>query len=284
MAGNLVWPVADRTAVDYAIFMRCFRPTLFFASFFLLSGLVTFGSWVEKPLRYEFDGTTFEGTLVFNTEGKDSRPGILMVPNWMGPTEVSLEKAKEVAGSDYVVMMVDMYGVEVRPANSDEAGTAAGKVRGDREMMRARAAKALEILRAQAENTPLDASRIAAIGFCFGGGVVLELGRTGAELDAIVTFHGDLNSPTLAADAAKTVAKLLILHGADDPFVPQEDVRNFIEVMRQTEVDWQLVQFSGTVHSFTDPAAAWPGKAEYHPNSARRAFRMMRGLFAEIWE
>jgi dienelactone hydrolase len=240
--------------------------------------------WVEKTLRYDLDGTSFESTLVYDGSDDEARPGILMVPNWMGPTEASLEKAKKVAGDDFVVLMVDMYGVDVRPSNSDEAGTAAGTVRADRELMRARAAKALEILRAQAGEAPLKADEIAAIGFCFGGGTVLELGRSGADLDAIVSFHGDLKSPTLADDAARTKAKVLVLHGAQDPFVPQEHVQEFVSVMNGTEVDWQLVQFSGTVHSFTDPSAAWPGQAEYNKASSERAFEMMDDLFDEIWD
>ena len=241
------------------------------------------GERVTKTTRYELDGVTFESTFVYDAGDHGPRPGILMVPNWMGPTPAALEKAASIAGEDYVVMLVDMYGVEVRPENSQEAGAAAGVVRADRAMMRARAAQALEVFRSRSEEVPVDADRIAAIGFCFGGGTVLELGRSGADVDAIVSFHGDLQSPTLAADGAATRARVLVLHGADDPFVPQEHVQEFVSVMRATEVDWRLVQYSGAVHSFTNPDAAMSGKAEYHALASRRAFVAMHALFDETW-
>ena len=209
-------------------------------------------------------------------------PGILMVPNWMGPTENSLKKAKEIEGDEYLVMMIDMYGTDVRPMNADEAGQASSVVRGDRSLMRERATKALAEFISAGTSLKLDTDRIAAIGFCFGGGVVLELGRSGADLDAIVTFHGDLMSPTLETDAGKTKAKVLVLHGADDPYVTQSDVTVFMDAMRKTDVDWQLTQFSHTVHSFTDPTADSEG-ARYNPLSAARAFQAMHRLFEEVW-
>ncbi len=235
-----------------------------------------------KTVRYELDGVTFESTIVHQGDPETPKPGILMVPNWMGPTKESLEKAVRVAGSDYVVMMVDMYGVDTRPANATEAGAAASKLRGDRALMRARARKALEVFRSEGKPLGLDTKRIAAIGFCFGGGVVLELGRDGADLDVITTFHGDLASPTLDADAGKTKAKVLVLHGADDPYVSQDDVQKFIAAMRKTDVDWQLVQYSGTGHSFTNPTADSDG-ARYVPRTSKRAFAALRALLDETW-
>lgn len=239
--------------------------------------------FTTRDLTYTLDGTEFRGTVVWEADKHDPMPGVLMVPNWMGPTATSLEKAKEVAEEGYVVLMVDMYGVDVRPQNGAEAGQAAGTVRGDRSLMRARAAKAHAQFLAF-EGAPLDRDKIAAIGFCFGGGTVLEYARAGADLDAVVSFHGDLASPTLADDSDQIRARVLVLHGADDPYVPQEDVQAFIAAMRETDVDWQLVQFSNTVHSFTDPEASATGKAEYNPLSAKRAFEMMEELFEETFE
>lgn len=238
-------------------------------------------SFEQKQIDYQIDGISFQSTLVWEA-GEAERPGILMVPNWMGPTEASLEKARKVAALGYVVMMVDMYGTEVRPKNASEASAAAGFVRADRALMRARAGLALEQFRS-ADGIPLDADRIAAIGFCFGGGTVLELARAGADVDAVISFHGDLISPTLESDSGKITAKVLVLHGADDPYVPQEHVQAFISTMLTTDADWQLVQYSNTVHSFTDPLAASPGAAEYNPVSAARAFAAMQDLFQEIW-
>lgn len=245
-----------------------------------MSGLLRAGM-VEETVRYSLDGKDFVSTVVWEAGG-EGRPGILMVPNWMGPTEASLEKARQVAKDGYVVMMVDMYGVAVRPENAEEASEAAGAVRSDREQMRARAGEGLEQLR-KMEEIPLDADKVGAIGFCFGGGTVLELGRSGADLDAIISFHGDLLSPTLEADAGQTEASVLVLHGADDPYVPQEHVEQFVAAMQDTEVDWQLIQYGNAVHSFTDPQAAAPGEAEYDADTARRAFGAMEQLLEELW-
>ncbi|WP_269542018.1 dienelactone hydrolase family protein [Cerasicoccus fimbriatus] len=234
---------------------------------------------IEKKVPYTLDGVQFEGVLVYDDDIDEPAPAVLMVPNWMGVTDASIEKAKKLADDDYVFFVADMYGVDVRPQNSSEAGKAAGTVRADRDMMRARAQKALNVLLAQ--EAPINKSQTAAIGFCFGGGTVLELARSGADLDAVVSFHGDLASPTLAVDSGNIQGSVLVLHGADDPFVPQSDVQAFVAAMMETDVDWQLVQFSNTVHSFTDPHANMPGKAEYNALSAKRAFAYMDELFDE---
>lgn len=238
---------------------------------------------VETAVSYELDGTLFESTLVHEADVDEPVPGILMVPNWMGPTEASLEKAKDVAEEGWVVMMVDMYGVDVRPADSGEAAEAAGFVRSDRSLMRARLGKAHEMF-LQKKGIPLDRERLAAIGFCFGGGTVLEYARSGAGLDAVVSFHGDLVSPTLEADSEKVQSRVLVLHGADDPYVPQEDVAAFREAMLATTADWTLVQFGNAVHSFTDPQANAPGEAMYDPIVSERAFEFMEEFLEELWE
>lgn len=242
------------------------------------------GQLIEKTIRYSLGDSSFESTVVFDNQRTSLRPAILMIPNWMGPTPASLQKAKDIAGTDYVVMMVDVYGTDVRPQNSGEAGEAAATLRSNRPLMRQRVAAGHRALLELADSLPVNPSKIAAIGFCFGGGAVLEYARTGADIAAVVSFHGDLLSPTLSTDAASTRAKVLVLHGAADPYVPQSDVRQFVDVMLGTSVDWTLVQFSGAVHSFTDPQARTPGKAQYNPVVAERAFEMMDELFEEIFD
>jgi dienelactone hydrolase len=256
----------------------------------ILSLMATMGSayaaadeMITQTVSHTMEETTFESTLVWPAGTTDPLPGILMVPNWMGPTAASLEKAKEVAEEGFVVMMADVYGTGVRPTNAQEASKAAGALRGDRGLMRARGTMALDAFRS-AEGVPLKREQIAAIGFCFGGGAILELGRTGADLDAIISFHGDLLSPTLEADAGATKAAVLVLHGAADPYVPQAHVQEWIEVMSATKVDWQLIQLSGAVHSFTDPLARSVGKAHYNPTASARAFEYMDELLEELWE
>lgn len=243
--------------------------------------------WVHEKVAYDLDGTEFRGHLIYKESaamGRHNLPGIFMVPNWMGPdTASTLRKAKEIAGDEFAVFIADMYGVDVRPENSKAAGEAAGFVRGDRELMRARAAKGIKVFKALAHEHPVQPDKLLGIGFCFGGGTLLEYARTGSEsLNGIVSFHGDLASPTLKTDAKKVKIPLLVLHGADDPYVPQEDVQAFIAAMQNGEVDdWTLVQFSGAVHSFTDPTAD-SDSARYHPRSAKRAFEMMEDFAEEV--
>ncbi|HDQ39570.1 MAG TPA: dienelactone hydrolase family protein [Desulfonatronum sp.] len=252
----------------------------------LLGLILAIPAWAEpvtKAVTYTIDGIEYEGMIIYDDGISDHRPGILMVPNWMGPTAQSLEKATRVAADQYVVFMIDMYGKDIRPANSAEAGAAAGFVRTDRGLMRKRVNAALEVFKEQADSLPLDVSRIAAIGFCFGGGTVIELARSGTELAGVVSFHGNLDTPE-PNDANNIKTKVLVLHGADDPSVPDQQVQAFINEMRTANVDWQLVHYGGAVHSFTDPYAATPGRAEYHPVVAERSFRVMELFFQEIFE
>ncbi|MEO0511216.1 MAG: dienelactone hydrolase family protein [Verrucomicrobiota bacterium] len=252
----------------------------------LFSAIGLHADFVKEPISYELDEAKFSGHLIYTQKTKGKLPGILFVPNWMGPdTEATLEKAMEIADDSFAVFVVDMYGVNVRPKDWKEAGAAAGFVRGDRALMRTRAQKAIDVFKGLAEDHPIDPEKMLAIGFCFGGGTLLEYARVGTEdLDGIVSFHGDLMSPTLEADAGKTEIPLLVLHGADDPYVPQEHVQEFIATMQSGGVDdWQLVQFSGAVHSFTDPTADSDG-ARYHKRTAERAFEMMDDFAEEVLE
>jgi dienelactone hydrolase len=237
---------------------------------------------VVKPVPYEIDGEAFEGLLVYDDAVTEPRPGLVMVPNWLGVTDKSAEKAARAASDKYVVFMADLYGKAVRPSNPDEARAAATAVRGDRPLMRKRTQAAVDVFKAQGASL-LDASQMAAIGFCFGGGAVLELARSGADLKAFVAFHGNLDTPN-PADASNIKAPVLVLHGADDPAVPQAQVDGFVAEMKAAKVDWQLVSYGGAVHSFTDPYAKVPGRNEYHPVVAKRSFEAMNALLDEVFQ
>ncbi|PJE40304.1 MAG: dienelactone hydrolase [Pseudomonas sp.] len=250
----------------------------------LCAGMIGFAeaAVVFKPVPYEIDGEAFEGLLIYDDTVTTPRPGLLMVPNWLGVTDDSAKKAARAASDKYVVFMADMYGKAVRPTNADEAKAAATRVRGDRPLMRKRAQAAVEVLKAQTAQVALDVSKLGAIGFCFGGGAVLELARSGADLKGFVSFHGNLDTPN-PSDAQNIKAPVLVLHGADDPAVPQAQVDGFIAEMKAAKADWQLVSYGGAVHSFTNPVANVPGRNEYHPVVAARAFKAMDDLFAETF-
>lgn len=257
----------------------------FFALSFLAAASLVTAEFVQKTVLYELDGTQFEGTLIYEKGSNETElmSGIVMIPNWMGPSENAFEKARMIAGDDYAVFVADMYGVGVRPSNSSEAGQAAGFIRNDRELMRARAQNAIDVFHALAPEHPINADKTIAIGFCFGGGTVLELARSGTQsVQGVVSCHGDLKSPTLAADAKQIKIPLLVLHGAADPYVPQADVAAFIAAMQDGDVeDWTLVQFSGAVHSFTNPEANTDG-SRYHARTAQRAFEILDAFAEEL--
>lgn len=237
---------------------------------------------VAKPVPYDIDGEAFEGVLVYDDSVSTPRPGLLVVPNWMGVNADTVQKAARAAGDKYVVLLADMYGKSIRPSNAEEARAAAMAVRGDRALMRKRAQAALEVLKAQRSIVALDVSRLGAIGFCFGGTTVLELARSGVPLKGFVSFHGNLDTPN-PNDAKNIKAPVLVLHGADDPLVPEEHVDGFIAEMKAAKTDWQLVSYGGAVHSFTNPTANVPGHNQYHPVVAARAFKAMNDLFDEVF-
>ena len=237
---------------------------------------------ITRTVDYHIDGEVFQGMLVYDSSISDPRPGLLMVPNWMGITDNAVKKASRVAGSDYVVFVADMYGKHIRPTDANDAAAAAGTVRADRALMRKRVQGALNVFASEAAEQ-LDVSRIGAVGFCFGGTAVLELARSGAQVKGVVSFHGNLDTPEPAAQGSVNTP-VLVLHGADDPHVPVEQVNAFEQEMRQAGVDdWQLISYGGAVHSFTDPTANMPGKAQYNEKVARRAFTQMNLFFAETF-
>ncbi len=244
----------------------------------LLATHVAIAAPVEKPLSFTIDGTEFAGSLIFD-DAKPASRAMLLVPNWMGINEANLRQAREIAARGYTVYVVDMYGKDVRPTNMEEAGKAAGALKAATEAMRARINAALVTLLGQT-HTPVSIESTGAIGFCLGGTVVLELARSGARLPAVVSFHGGLGTGAKAsADALHS--KVLVLHGADDPYVPKAEVDAFEVEMREAKADWQLVSFGGAVHSFTDVDANMKGQAEYNETVARRAYGMMDDFFAE---
>ncbi len=247
----------------------------------LLCSAVASAKPVRKPIAYEQDGQKFESVLVYDDSVKSPRPGLVLVPNWLGINEANLAQAQQIAGKQYLIFVADMYGKEGRPKSMPEASKAAGAIKADRTLMRARANKALEVLLASGKTAGLDSKKVGAIGFCFGGTAVIELAKSGAHVGGVVSFHGGLDAAMPAS--GKIVARILALHGADDPTVPAEALAAFVADMKKSGADWTLVEFGNAVHSFTDVDANVPERSQYNEKVAKRSYEMMNDFFAETF-
>jgi dienelactone hydrolase len=236
---------------------------------------------VTRTVEYRQGETVLEGYLAYDDAVSGKRPGVLVVHEWTGLGPYVKKRVEQLAGMGYVAFGADIYGKGVRPATPELAGKEAGRYKADRQLLRARAQAGLTELRKQPQ---LDSGRLAAIGYCFGGTTVLELARSGTELRGVVSFHGGLDTPN-PAEAKDIRAKVLALHGADDPYVPAAQVAAFQEEMRKGGVDWQMVSYGGAVHSFTNPAAGNdPAKgAAYNARADRRSWEAMKQFFMEIF-
>lgn len=238
---------------------------------------------VVRPVQWKLGSQEFSGFLVYDDAGPGKRPGLVMVPNWMGVNDSAIEKARKVAGDDYVVLVADVYGTGVRPKDPQEAGKLAGGLKDDRPVLRARVEKAVQVLKAQAGSAPLDPARIGAFGFCFGGTTVLELVRAGDALAGVVSLHGGLEPGSTPARPNSARTPVLVLNGAADSYVPAQTIADFRKEMDAAGADWQFVDFSGAVHCFAEPEANSPPGCLYNERAANRSYRMMAGFFEEVF-
>ncbi len=232
-------------------------------------------------VEYKLGDQVFEGYLAYDDWSRTRKPGVLLIHEWMGLGPYEKRRAEELAAMGYIVLAADIYGKGFRPRNAEEAKRTSGIYRNDRQLLRARALAGLNVLKRQPFADP---ARIAAIGYCFGGTTVLELARAGADVKGVVSFHGGLDSPN-PMDGKNIKAKVLVLHGADDPLVPQDQILAFQEEMRKGGVDWQMVYYGGAVHRFTAKEAGdnpSTGLA-YNEKADRRSWEDMKQFFSEIF-
>jgi dienelactone hydrolase len=234
----------------------------------------------NQVVDYRHDDTVLEGYLAYDDTMKDKRPGVLVVPDFIGVNAFTRKRAEMIAALGYVGFVADVYGKSVRPAGHQEGLQEARKYRSDRPLLRARLAAGLDVLR----RTPrVDARRIAVIGYCFGGMAALELARTGVDVLGTICFHGNLDTPN-PQDARNIKGAILVLNGAADPMVPAETIAAFETEMRDAKVDWQFVNYGGAMHAYT----AWDAVTDlqkgvgYDERADRRSWRAMQDFLAEV--
>ena len=234
-----------------------------------------------EVVEYKQGDVVLQGYLSYDESITGKRPAVLVVHDWMGVSDDTKMRAEMLAGLGYVALTADIYGKGVRPKNAQEAQAEAGKYYKDRALWRARAKAGLDFLASRPEAAP---DRLAVMGYCFGGGTALELARSGAPVKGVVTFHGSLSSAT-PEEAKNIKGKVLVLHGADDPYVKQADVTAFMDEMRKGGVDWELVQYSGAVHAFTVKGAGTDNSkgAAYNAEADRRSWQAMKDFFSEVF-
>ena len=250
--------------------------------FLLFMAMPVFAEVQTTTFEYKDGDTVLEGFVAYNDAIPGQQPGVLVVHDWMGFGPFANHKAEELAKLGYTAMAVDIFGKNVRPKSTEEASAQASLYKGDRDLLRRRISAAFDELR---KMETVDPKKIAVMGFCFGGTVALELARSAAPVAGAVSFHGSLNTPA-PKDAENIKAKILVLHGADDPYVPAEEVQAFEKEMNDAKVDWELVKYSGAVHSFTNPNAGTDnskGQA-YNVNADRRSWAAMKSFFEEIFK
>lgn len=238
------------------------------------------GKIVTKTVEYKHGGTVLEGYLAYDDAVTGQRPGVLVVHQWLGITDHERERARMLAELGYVAFAADIYGRGVRVANPQEAQAQASKYREDPALFRARVAAGLAELK---RNELVDGARCAAIGYCFGGGAVLELARSGADVAGVVSFHGSLDTKA-PAQPGGVKAMVLVCHGAADPHVKPESVDRFREEMEKARVDYQFIAYSGAVHGFTQKSAGDDPSTgvAYNALADRRSWQHMQDFFAEV--
>ncbi len=235
----------------------------------------------EQSVEYNVGGVVCEGWRVFDDAKTGKQPAVLIIHQWTGLTDYEKMRARMLAELGYTVFAADIYGKGIRP-QPPAAGQEAGKYKTDRKLYRERLNAALEVLR---KDEHADPQRLASIGYCFGGTGVLELARSGADLKGVVSFHGGLDSPT-PDDGKKIKARVLVLHGADDPFVPAKDITAFESEMKTAAVSYKLIKYPGAVHAFTQKMAGNDNSkgAAYNADADAKSWEEMKTFLADIFQ
>ncbi len=234
----------------------------------------------SEQVTYPQGTTTLQGYLVYEDSYQTQRPGVLVVHEWWGLNEHAKKKAEELAKEGYVALAVDMFGEGKTTTHPQEAGEWATAVRQNKQLGKDRFLAGYEMLR---KHPLVLKEQIGAIGYCFGGSVVLTMAQEGADLKGVVSFHGALPQEKSAPGRVK--AKVLVCHGADDPLITREQIQQFQDNMRAAGADWQFMAYGGAKHSFTNPAADKVGipALAYNKTADQRSWKLMVSFFKEIF-
>lgn len=258
------------------------KKIFFFLSSFIFISTSLFAAIKTELIDYSSKGDVMQGYVAYDDAMKNPQPAILIVHDWMGLGDFQKEKAQLLAKQGYVAFAVDIYGKGIRPKNSDEAGKLAGKYKEDRPLLRAHILAAFDKLTSMKQVNP---DKIVVIGYCFGGMTALELARSGAPIIGTVSFHGALLNPT-PENAKNIQGKVLVLHGADDPYVPPSEVNAFKEEMKKGNVKMKFVAYPGAVHAFTNPALGTDNSkgAAYNANADKNSWAEFQKFLKEVFK
>src|SRR6185503_6435865 len=238
----------------------------------------------EKPVTYSDGTTTMKGFVVYDDAIKTKQPGIVMIHEWWGITPHIHNEAKKFAQQGYTAFIADMYGDAKTADNPKDAGALSGSVMKNPQTMESRFNAARQQL---AKHPTVDPTRIGAVGYCFGGAVVLNMARAGADLAGVAGFHASLGLNTPAPAPGTVKAKILILNGADDPFVKKEQYATLKSQLDEAKADYKVIEYPGAVHAFTNPEATELGKKfnlplRYDAKANEEAKAEASKFFAEV--
>ncbi len=255
---------------------------LFLFSFLYLMCSVAYSDIVTSGIDYEHNGQTLQGFFAYDDSVEGKRPGILVIHEWWGHGDYVRSRAKQLARAGYIAFALDMYGKGLYADDHEKAAELSGLYRKDRSLMRERAAEGLNQLK---DHDLTDGSKLAAIGYCFGGTTVLEMARAGLDISGVVSFHGGLGTP-LPASPGNIKAEILVFNGAEDQFISKQEIEAFWDEMTNAEAVWQFVSLGGAVHSFTVPSAGDDKSTgvAYNANADRRSWRMMRLFLNDLFK
>lgn len=236
---------------------------------------------VTKKVAYKDGDVELQGFFAWDDSVQGKRPGVLVVHEWWGLDDYARSRAKQLAGMGYVAFALDMYGEGKVTEHPEEAGKWAGMIRKNQKAWQQRAVAGLKVLKG---NDLVDGSKLAAIGYCFGGSTVLQLAYTGADLKAAVVFHGAL--PVATSEQAKRIkSRILVCHGSEDPLIEGETTLKFQTALNEADVDYEFIAYGNTRHSFTNPGADKRNipALKYNKQSDERSWRQMKQTFADAF-